>query len=186
MKSKFLNQLILPEPDEGFSFVEVLAGILIATVFVLITTQAIVISTIFRINAQRASEAKTWIEEEVESDQYQATTLSTNNTLCDTDDGNSGYADALRDSLNGDGANITTGILTRTIVNKDYKMLITFEPSNAPFDVLEITYQVWFDDMDDPNNTVDQIDENNRDEEPIADFYTEMIPTAALDCALNG
>jgi hypothetical protein len=201
MKSIFLTPFIPTATDEGFSFIEVLAGILIATVFVLIATQGVLISTIFRINAQRASAAKTWIEEEVGNDQYIATTLAANPAFCGATSGDNGYADALRDVLDGATSDPTLTVLatnpdpisatgetvqmvigSRDIVNKDYKIRKAFTPDLiAPFDVLAVEYEVWFDKNND--NAID--DATDRDEAVIADFYTEMIPAAALQCALN-
>ena len=50
--------------EEGFTLIEVLAGIIMATVFTLVTTQAIAISALYRVKAQRQSEALQWIQQD--------------------------------------------------------------------------------------------------------------------------
>lgn len=58
---------------QGFTFIEVLAGILISTIFVLISAQAIVLSTVFRVKARQLSEATNWVREDLEEIRFQAT-----------------------------------------------------------------------------------------------------------------
>lgn len=58
--------------EKGFTLVEVLAAILIATLFVVTALQAIVVSTVFKARARQYAEATTWIQEELETVKRQA------------------------------------------------------------------------------------------------------------------
>jgi len=71
-------------PIEGFTLIEVLAGIIIATIFVLITSQAIAISALYRVRAQRESEAWLWIQENFERDvKFESLQAIGSKSLCD-------------------------------------------------------------------------------------------------------
>ncbi|PSB04041.1 type IV pilus modification PilV family protein [Merismopedia glauca] len=61
--------------DRGFSMVEVLVSILVTTLFVTMTMQAVVIATLFRVKSQESAEATNWIEEDLEQLKYQANSL---------------------------------------------------------------------------------------------------------------
>lgn len=76
-------KLKLPHQEQGFALVEVLVAILIMTLFVAISMQAMVIAAVFKARAQEFSEATTWIQEDLENVKYQAanfqyTSLSAN------------------------------------------------------------------------------------------------------------
>jgi prepilin-type N-terminal cleavage/methylation domain-containing protein len=60
------------QPEQGFTLVEVLVAILIATIFVTVTMQMMVIAAIFKARAQEYAEATTWIQEDLEKVKYQA------------------------------------------------------------------------------------------------------------------
>jgi prepilin-type N-terminal cleavage/methylation domain-containing protein len=61
--------------EQGFTLVEVLVAILIATIFVTVTMQMIVIATIFKVKAQENAEATNWIQEDLENIRYKAGNL---------------------------------------------------------------------------------------------------------------
>ncbi len=67
-KPKLLKQ------EQGFTLVEVLIAILVATIFVAVTMQMMAIATIFKVKAQEYAEATSWIQEELEYLKYQAST----------------------------------------------------------------------------------------------------------------
>lgn len=62
----------LLKPEQGFSMVEVLVAILIATIFVTATMQVMALATVFRVRAQEYAEATTWIQEDLENVKEQA------------------------------------------------------------------------------------------------------------------
>lgn len=65
----------LPQQEQGFTLIEVLVAILITTVFVATTMQAMVIAAVFKARAKQYSEATNWIQEDLESVRQQATVL---------------------------------------------------------------------------------------------------------------
>lgn len=62
----------LSKPEQGFSMVEVLVAILIATIFVTATMQVMALATVFRVRAQEYAEATNWIQEDLENVKEQA------------------------------------------------------------------------------------------------------------------
>lgn len=73
----------LPKQEQGFTMVEVLIAILIATIFVAVTMQMMAIAAMFKVRAQEYAEATAWIQEDLENLKYQAsiyqyTSLSAN------------------------------------------------------------------------------------------------------------
>lgn len=62
----------LPKQEQGFTLVEVLVAILIATIFVTIAMQMMAIAAVFKVRAQEYAEATTWIQEDIENVKYTA------------------------------------------------------------------------------------------------------------------
>jgi prepilin-type N-terminal cleavage/methylation domain-containing protein len=65
----------LPKPEHGFTLVEVLVAILIATIFVTVTMQMMVMATIFKVRAQEYAEATNWIQQDLENVKFQASQI---------------------------------------------------------------------------------------------------------------
>jgi prepilin-type N-terminal cleavage/methylation domain-containing protein len=65
----------LPKKEQGFTLVEVLVAILIATIFITVTMQMMVIATVFKVKAQENTEATNWIQGDLENVRYQADKL---------------------------------------------------------------------------------------------------------------
>lgn len=65
----------LPQQEQGFTLVEVLVAILITTIFVAVSMQAMVLATVFKVRAQESAEATTWIQEGLEEVKYTAANL---------------------------------------------------------------------------------------------------------------
>lgn len=78
-------KLKLPQPNQGFTLVEVLVAILITTLFVSVAMQSMVIAAIFKARAQEFSEATTWIQEDLENIKYQAANFTLASTSLTTD-----------------------------------------------------------------------------------------------------
>lgn len=72
----------LPQQEQGFALVEVLVAILITTLFVAISMQAMAIAAVFKARAQEFTEATTWIQEDIENVKYSAASLQ-NTSLVD-------------------------------------------------------------------------------------------------------
>lgn len=163
----------------GFTLIEVLAGILMATAFVLVAVQAIAISAVYRVRAQRESEALQWIQEDFENIKFGS--LAPLTATCNATTTIAGYGLALKtytestafyNSIapdpNGDGDN---NRLTRNLLNKSYLMNRDTDVYNvAPYNTMTVSYSIS-DPESDPNA-----------ERPIASFYTEVIPDAAFNC----
>ncbi|MGB2924562.1 MAG: type II secretion system protein [Limnothrix sp.] len=161
----------------GFTLIEVLAGMVMATVFVLITTQAIALSALFRVRAQRESEAVNWIQEDLENIKFAALFAPADENACDATTQATGYGQSLKayvESANfidefspdpdDDGDGDPT---TREMLNKPYEMERALDVYNfAPYSLLTASYSVV-----DPDSGL-----------VIADLYTEVIPDAAFDC----
>lgn len=62
----------LSKQEQGFTLVEVLVAILIATIFITVAMQMMVIASVFKVKAQENTEATTWIQEDLETVRYQA------------------------------------------------------------------------------------------------------------------
>lgn len=65
----------LPQQEQGFALVEVLVAILITTLFVATSMQAMAIAAVFKARAQEFTEATTWIQEDLENVKYSAASL---------------------------------------------------------------------------------------------------------------
>lgn len=155
------NKLAKSKPQSnGFTMIEVLAGILMATVFVLIATQAIAISAVFRVRAQRESEAVMKIQEDLEDIKFDA--LKALSATCgDTATKSTGYGQALITSI------ATPASSDITLLNKSYSMTRTLEVYDvSPYNAITVSYSV----ADPTSGNV------------IADLYTEVIPDAAFEC----
>lgn len=84
---KFNKRLKLAK--QGFTLVEVLVAIVIATIFIGVAMQMTVFAALFKVKAQEYAEATTWIQEDLENQvkyeadrlQFQQTTLATDAAL---------------------------------------------------------------------------------------------------------
>ncbi len=82
--SKFNKKLKLAE--QGFTLVEVLVAIVIATIFIGVAMQMTVFAAIFKIKAQEYAEATTWIQEDLDNEvKYKADKLQFHQTTLTTD-----------------------------------------------------------------------------------------------------
>lgn len=139
-------KLKLPKQEQGFTLVEVLVAILITTLFVAVSMQAMVLAAVFKTRAQESAEATTWIQEDLENVKYQASRYK-DDTKCDANNVDNGYADGFRDrdlllgvSTNGTYSNLSSKTF-RT--NKAFITRRTTTPDNTnPYNLLQISYGV--------------------------------------------
>ena len=165
MKYSLISTKLTAKPEiteEGFTIVDAIIGILIASIFLLVSLQAIVLATYFRVAAQRTSEGILLIQQDLEEIRYLATTtnLPYNPDFCNPTDTTNGYAQALIDSL-------ATPPNPQKINNLEYVLnRTTTVATDIPYHILQLTYQV---------RAADDGDE-------VAKIYTEVIPDAAFEC----
>lgn len=152
--------------NDGFTLIEVLAGMIMATIFVLITSQAIAISAVFRVRAQREAEAVNWIQENLEDVKYVAL-LNLPGAQCKPTTTVNGYAQALINQINTSTSDASFSS-PRALLNKSYTMrrTVSVSPNSTFFRLMTVSYAV----VNPDGGAV------------IADLYTEVIPDAALQC----
>ncbi|WP_010471260.1 hypothetical protein [Acaryochloris sp. CCMEE 5410] len=154
--------------DTGFTLVEVLVGLLVIVGFISTAMQALVTATVFKVKGQELSEATTWIQEDIERVRFKAKRFglgeNVNLPACQAIDNTSGYAALLQDEINAN-APVDTDKLS-AIGNRPYTLIRTPDlPSDAPFNVLSLEYQVV-----------------SADNIPIAVVQTKVIPDKSLEC----
>lgn len=183
MRTHPKNKKILEKIEsDGFTLIEVLAGMLISIIFVLITFQAIAIAALYRVRAQRESEALLWIQENFEDIKFASIQQIPENPAtpppCNATDANSGFAQALAGKITGD-LNVTLPSVQSfggndvVLLNKSYAATRTLSAyGDAPFNILAVSYSIT-----DPESTVASSLNNE-----ISTFYTEVIPDAAFNC----
>ena len=175
-----MQKISLKGSEPGFTFLEVLAGILMATTFVLVATQAMFIATTFRVRAQRQSEAINWIQENLEDIQFQAA-LDISSTIggvtCDPANNTAmGYGKALM-SIVADGTIDDTSPPSRveesfstTFVNRSYTVTRTLSVyDRLPYNVVQVSYSVQPTDLGTSGVR-------------IAELTTEVIADESFDC----
>ena len=177
--------------ESGFTMIEVLAAAFVGTAFAIALAQALVFATIFRVRAQRATEASLWIQEDIAlikslaSPNDPASALATFPGSCDAQSYASGHAQGLSTLINAD-ATLTSaeqlqrrlgaGSLEETTPNqqqgKAYGLIRSFETyASAPFNILRISYEVR------------ELDNNgNPFGEPLLTQNVEIMPDVSLEC----
>ncbi|AFZ36251.1 hypothetical protein Sta7437_2726 [Stanieria cyanosphaera PCC 7437] len=153
--------------EAGFSLIEVLVAMLIATFFVVGSMQALVLATMLRVKAQEQQRANQLIQEDTEQIQLTAKNLTVDYSKCSATGSADGYAKALEDSL----PSVPADKKLLGDEGKTYRLTRTPTPSSSsPYKVLRIKYEVkeW-------NGTKLVGD-------AIATDYIEVIPNAAVQC----
>ncbi|PZD73069.1 hypothetical protein C1752_02699 [Acaryochloris thomasi RCC1774] len=173
------------QPNEGFTLVEVLVGILLVLIFAAVSMQAFVAATALKVRAQEISEADKWINADLESLKVRATQLDLGGTeynpfllacLGDSaDDGGSNSTEGYGARLNNDivtnaplsGGNANSMTMNSEIGSRPYTLARAFTNVNtSPYNRLAVTYTV----TDQADNSV------------VATFYSELLPDASLVC----
>lgn len=162
---------------------EVLIALMMSFLFLAGTLNAMVISTVFQVKAERQAQASYWIQEDLEevrsvAANYTVTTgcpssMGTTFNNADNDGDNTdsitGYTDASTDNdtdPNNDGLRSIPSTSTRTIVGRSYTLTRIPGFNN---NVSTLTYTV-------------QATTPLSGEGPVATLYTEVLPQAALSC----
>lgn len=85
--------------EQGFTLIEVLVAILIATIFVTVSMQMMVIAAMFKARAQENVEATNWIQEDLENVRYQAANYKSTSLTANANSGNSSITVASSDDF---------------------------------------------------------------------------------------
>ncbi|PSO79589.1 MAG: hypothetical protein BRC41_18770 [Cyanobacteria bacterium QH_9_48_43] len=187
--------------EEGFTLLETLVAMLVATTFVAATMQAMVIAAYSRIRAQETSEATALIQEDLEEVKFIATKERYNPSeteldhRCDANGDNDrkfdkndanrdeGLADGLRDEVLEETERDRYEITNPT----DYKTIYSREVESDEIEigknyVLKRTLNIA---DKEPYNVLEleyEVINPQEDEDPVAEMYTEVIPDAAFEC----
>jgi prepilin-type N-terminal cleavage/methylation domain-containing protein len=158
----------------GFSLVEVLVAIMVSSIFVAITMQAIVAAAFFRARAEQFDEGVNWIQEDLESVIKRAGQYETDifpraySSRCNAATNAEGLpAGFMNDTATGlGGAQVTVG--TKSFGGKSFELRRSadYERSSDPKLLLKISYEV--------------IPEGGG--KAIATTTTEVLPYAVLRC----
>jgi type II secretory pathway pseudopilin PulG len=161
--NSFILKKLSRNTDDGFTIIDVIVGILIASIFLLVSLQAMVLAAYSRVKAQESSEGILLIQQDLEEVRFKATTsqLAKTDALCNATTATTGYAQTLKTSL---GSYPKTVSINGT---KQYTLALTSTPSGvAPYNVLQLKYEAT------PVGTATK----------VAELYTEVIPDAAFQC----
>ncbi|PSP08636.1 MAG: hypothetical protein BRC49_15725 [Cyanobacteria bacterium SW_10_48_33] len=195
-----LKRKLQRSTEEGFTLLETLVAMLVATTFVAATMQAMVIAAYSRIRAQETSEATALIQEDLEEVKFIATKERYNPSeteldhRCDANGDNDrkfdkndanrdeGLADGLRDEV------LEETERDRYKRNrKRYKTIYRREVESDEIEigknyVLKRTLNIP---DKEPYNVLEleyEVINPQEDEDPVAEMYTEVIPDAAFEC----
>lgn len=177
----YLHQLSKNRTEEtGFFTVEILASLLIAMMFVLVSLQSMVYATMLKVQAQERQRANQLIQEEIERVNVLASRIAIADADCDAANYANGFAQELWDDIVAEEPFPTKYLIQETqddgtIVERGRqfglnRIHVSENDSDAPHRTLRIGYEVreW--------------DGTQLTGNPIADTYIEVIPDVALSC----
>lgn len=159
------------QSDEGFTLLEVLIAMLIATFFVIGSMQALVLATALRVKAQEKQRANQLIQEDIEVIRFQAEELEAKNSLCSATAYSGGYAEYLA-------TEIDTNPKEKQLLNtggKTYRLTPTVDTGSTA-KVLKVNFSVS--PLDSSGNLETDSNGNNI---VIAEDYIEVIPDVAIE-----
>lgn len=161
------------QSNQGFTLLEVLVAMLIATFFVIGSMQALVLATALRVKAQESQRANQLIQEDIEVIRFQAEEFAQNNSLCSATTYTGGYAESLWTTVSGN-ATPTKRLLGDN--GKNYGLSRTPDTANSTAKVLKINFSVSpLDSLGDPET------DSSGNDIVIATDYIEVIPDAAIE-----
>jgi prepilin-type N-terminal cleavage/methylation domain-containing protein len=158
----------------GFTLVEVLVSILMATVLVALSLQGLLTATLIQSQALRQSEAFNWIQSDLAQSRWQASRgqLAFDKNRCQASTADQGFADAVRDRL---AQTDVTGTdpyqvpiqIKRNVNGQEFELSRTLSIANRPFHILGIQYQVR---------------PHAAGALPVVSFYSEVMADAVFQC----
>lgn len=167
-----MRQLMRRFAIQGFTLIEVLAGILLVAIFTSTALQAMVMSTAIKVKAQEASDATAWMQEDLEWIRSEASRLdkdATDVTRCGASIASQGYGAKLRAVIDKDPPIHQQSFTKKSPMGQRSYLLnrTVLVSSTEPFNTLAISYTVTPQDKPD---------------ESIAQLYAEVVPEASLTC----
>lgn len=156
------------ERSQGFTLIEVLVSIILLTTFMSVTMATLVTASLVKLRANGLTTVTNWIEEDLEEVRLQASLISytSNTSRCNATSTDTGFADALKDVLDGGQVPVARGG-RQTVGSKTYTLTRQSNiVATAPFEVLRLTYTV----TDSGSNST------------FTTTYTEVVPNAAFEC----
>lgn len=179
-KCRFIN--LSQTAEQGFTLSEVLIAILLATIFVAVALQGLVVAMLLKSKSFQVAEANRWVQADLEQIRSQITLsqlpISPNRSRCHPVNIDEGFADLIRDNLAK--GNVTGAanyhlppIVATSKMGKTFQIARTLSipatPENTQAKILGIQYTIS------PNQggTLGQ---------SILHVYTEVMPDAALQC----
>lgn len=170
--------------QKGFTLVEVLVAIVISTLFVTVTMQAMVMAAYLKVQAKYNTQGMTLIQQNLEQVKYAATapdpTLYTA-AKCSAADYSSGYAKVLSDKIDADvSIKLSTADALSSapiqIGEKSFKVTRSYDTTSpVPYNVLRLTYKFQQWNVSTSAFVVSPV-------ATVATIYTEVIPDAAFNC----
>lgn len=164
-----MNRLFKPHCTQGFTFAEILVGILLLAAFSGTALQALVAATAFKVRAEETSEATSWMQQDLEWIRYKAQKIGFSSVMCRAGAPSQGYGQKLSDTINGTG--LTEQLIDHqsSIGQRPYVVKRATSIRNlAPYNTLAITYTVTRSTATGP---------------AIAQLYSEVVPDAFMACA---
>ncbi|MDJ0635019.1 MAG: type II secretion system protein [Xenococcaceae cyanobacterium MO_188.B29] len=172
--------------DEGFTLLEVLVAMLIATFFVVGSMQALVLATALRVKAQEKQRANQLIQEDIEQIQFEAEDLAIDHSLCSATsydpDSNPANPDSYAQELWDELPLVPSDKQLLDSQGKTYRLSRTLATDSSGVvistaKVLKINFSVS---PLDKNGNIET--DKNGNIIVITTDYTEVIPNAAIQC----
>lgn len=170
--------------DGGFTLIEVLIAILMATSFTLIALEAIVLATVYKVRSRQTSEISNWIKEDYEEIKLQAyqyggpTSDPTSPTFvayCNQTNPAVGWAADFRNYVANKGIGTGTPNI-RTLIGGQFQLTRTtaiydasFGRTTTPYNALKVFYDV-------------REIRNGKVGKSVAYVNTEIVPSITFQC----
>ena len=123
----------LPQPEEGFSLLEVLVAIFVLSLFILAGLQMMVLTTMVTAKAQLKREANNWIDSDIQDVKLKAADDFANDSIstrCQAVNYADGYAQALRDELATIESPVSNSYTSNSPTSTTYESFTLYNPDN--------------------------------------------------------
>lgn len=178
---------------------EVLAALMISFAFLMGTLNALAITALMQVKAERQAQAMYWIQRDLESVRAESTSSSLTG-ICTATTFAGSYAESLQNAINSNTAMTVTNPVTldtttppvqtqvvspsqRLLVNRPYRLVRVINRANDNPNVFKVSYYVG--EPDDNQTTYTPtasppVIPRIKTDGQIASLYTEILPTKAI------